>query len=58
MITVQSRKISKHSTLTTTQNAQQEQLLVAVAAVQKTKRALSLSQVARQYDIPKTTLSN
>ena len=58
MITVQSRKISKHTTFPTTQNAQQKKRLVVVVAVQKAKKALSLSQAARQYDTSKTTLSD
>lgn len=53
------RRVSKHAILTTeAQNAQREQLLVAVVAIQKAKKALSISHAAKQYSISKTTLSN
>ena len=50
--------MSKHATLSTTQDAQRERVLVAVAAIQEAKGALSISQAAKQYDVPKITLSD
>ena len=54
---VQAKKMSKHATFSTTRDAQREPVLVAVAAIQEAKEALSISQAAKQYDVPKMTLS-
>ena len=55
MIT-QAKKMSKHTIFSTIQDAQKECLLVAVATIQEAKRALSISQAFKYYNIPKMTL--
>ena len=56
MIAVHANRVSKHKALTTARNAKRECLLAATSAVQGAKGALSISQAAKHYDIPKSTL--
>lgn len=52
----QTNKVLKRSTHTTDRTAQQERLSNAVLAIQEASGALSLSQAARRFDVPKSTL--
>lgn len=52
----QTYRVSKHKTRTI-RNARRERLLGAVAAIQEANGALSISQAARRFVVPKSTLA-
>ena len=54
----QAGKISKYSICTTSYKEQRTRIQLAVAVFQETNRTVSLSQVAKRYDIPKSILSD
>ena len=56
-MTRQTNKVLKHPAHVTVKNAQKKHLANAVYAIQKANRALSLSQAAKRFDVPKSPLS-
>ena len=58
MIAVHANRVSKHKAVTTARDAKRKCLFATTSAVQGAKKALSISQAAKHYNIPKSTLFN